>query len=130
MVNTTIRKCIKMEPPKFTAGMQNYDFVYIDDVARAFRLIGERGKPFNEYVIGSGNARPLKEFLMEMKEAIAPEVEFIFGAVPFTGANQPLEDFDCSQIEKDTGFKAEVSFAEGCRKTMEWLKQEELNDAI
>ena len=43
--------------------MQNYDFVYIDDVARAFRLIGEKGKPFHEYVIGSGNAKPLKNFL-------------------------------------------------------------------
>ena len=53
--------------PQFTAGTQNYDFVYIDDVARAFRLIGEKGKPFHEYLIGSSTARPLKEFLLEMK---------------------------------------------------------------
>ena len=35
-VNTTIRKIIHGEPLQFTAGTQNYDFVYIDDVARAF----------------------------------------------------------------------------------------------
>ncbi len=120
MVNTTIQKCIRGEAPQFTAGTQNYDFVYIDDVARAFRLIGENGKPFNEYLIGSSNAKPLKEFLLEMKEAIAPDLDFIFGDIPFTGVNQPLEDFDCSKTEQDTGFKAEISFGEGCRRTRDW----------
>lgn len=122
MVNTTIQKCIKGESPQFTAGTQNYDFVYIDDVAKAFRLIGENGKPFCEYLIGSSHAKPLKEFLLEMKAAIAPDLEFIFGDVPFTGINQPLEDFDCSKTEADTGFKAEVSFGEGCRRTRDWWK--------
>ena len=122
MLNTTIRKCINNEPPQFTAGTQNYDFVYIDDVARAFRLIGENGKPFTEYLIGSSTARPLKEFLLELKSAIAPELDFIFGDIPFTGINLPLEAFDCSKTERDTGFRAEISFAEGCRRTMEWLK--------
>lgn len=120
MVNTTIQKCIRGEAPQFTAGTQNYDFVYIDDVARAFRLIGEKGKPFCEYLIGSSQAKPLKEFLLEMKAAIAPELDFIFGDIPFTGVNQPLEDFDCSKTEADTGFKAEISFGEGCRRTRDW----------
>lgn len=123
MVNTTIQKCIRGEEPQFTAGTQNYDFVYIDDVARAFRLIGENGKPFCEYLIGSSNAKPLKEFLLEMKEAIAPELDFIFGDIPFTGVNQPLEDFDCSKTEADTGFRAEISFGEGCRRTRDWWLQ-------
>lgn len=124
MVNTTIQKCIRGEAPQFTAGTQNYDFVYIDDVARAFRLIGERGRPFHEYLIGSSTARPLKEFLLEMKAAIAPELDFVFGDIPFTGIDLPLEKFDCSQTEADTGFRAEISFAEGCRRTWEWWKHE------
>lgn len=127
MVNTTIRKVIKGEEPLFTAGTQNYDFVYIDDVAKAFYLIGKNGKPFNEYLIGSSNAKPLKEFLLEMKAAIAPDLNFIFGDIPFTGINLPLEKYDCSKTEKDTGFKAQISFGEGCRRTMEWLKQVEVN---
>lgn len=121
MVNTTIRKCIKGEAPQFTAGTQNYDFVYIDDVARAFYLIGKNGKPFHEYLIGSSTARPLKEFLLEMKQSIAPNLDFVFGDIPFTGTNLPLSVFDCSQTEQDTGFKAEISFAEGTKRTRDWL---------
>ena len=37
-INTTIRKILHNEPLEFTSGTQNYDFVYIDDVARAFRF--------------------------------------------------------------------------------------------
>lgn len=123
LVNTTIRKCIHGEAPQFTAGTQNYDFVYIDDVARAFYLIGEKGKPFHEYLIGSGQAKALKEFLLEMQAAIAPNLDFVFGDIPFTGIDLPLERFDCTETEKDTGFKAEISFAEGTRRTKAWLEQ-------
>ena len=132
MVNTTIQKCIRGEAPQFTAGTQNYDFVYIDDVARAFRLIGEKGKPFHDYMIGSSNAKPLKQFLLEMKGAIAPELDFIFGDIPFTGINLSLEEFDCSKTEQDTGFRAEIDFAEGCIRTRDWwleVLQEEKNDS-
>lgn len=130
MVNTTIRKCIRGEAPQFTAGTQNYDFVYIDDVARAFRLIGENGRPFCEYLIGSGQAKPLKEFLLEMKAAIAPDLDFIFGDIPFTGVNQPLADFDGTKTEADTGFKAEIGFGEGCRRTRDWIQKSECENGI
>ena len=121
-VNTTIRKIINNEPLQFTAATQNYDFVYVTDVAKAFYLIAKNGKPFCEYMIGSSNARPLREFILEMQQALAPDATPIFGDVPFTGTNMPLEIFDTTELENDCGFKAEVSFAEGTRLTMEWLK--------
>lgn len=124
-VNTTLRKIIRREPLQFTSGTQNYDFVYIDDLARAFRLIGEYGKPFCEYIIGSSQAKPLREFILQMKEAVAPDREFIFGEVPFTGIDLPISDFDCSKTETDIGFKARISFAEGCKLTLDWLKEVE-----
>lgn len=124
LVNTTIKKCINNEKPQFTSGVQNYDFVYIDDVARALYLIGKKGNGFCEYMIGSSNAKPLKEFLLEMQSEIAPNLEFIFGDIPYTGVNLDLEKFDCSKTEEDTGFKAAISFKEGCRRTKEWLQKE------
>ena len=124
-VNTTIRKILHGEPLQFTSGTQNYDFVYITDVAKAFALLGEKGKPFCDYLIGSSRARPLREFVLEMKRSLAPDREFLFGDVPFTGIDLPLSIFDCSQTEQDTGFRAEVSFFDGVRKTMEWIRETE-----
>ena len=122
-VNTTLRKIINGEPLQFTAATQNYDFVYVTDVAKAFYLIAKNGKPFCEYMIGSGNARPLKDFILEMQKECAPDATPLFGDIPFTGTNMPLSTFGITDTEKDCGFTAEVSFAEGTRKTMEWLKR-------
>lgn len=122
LVNTTIQKCLKGISPQFTAGTQNYDFVYIDDAARAFRLIGEKGQEYQEYLIGSSHAKPLKEFLLEMQREIAPTLPFLFGDVPFSGIDLPLTAFDGSMTTEDTGFVAEISFTEGCRRTAEWWR--------
>jgi UDP-glucose 4-epimerase len=121
-VNTTIRKMLKNEPLQFTSAIQNYDFVYITDVARAFYLIGLQGKPFCNYTIGSSTARPLKEYIIEMVQALDPEREVIFGDIPFTGMNMDLEQFSTADLKRDTGFQCTVSFPEGVRRTMEWLK--------
>ena len=121
-VNSTIRKIIAKEPLQFTAATQNYDFIYVTDVANSFYLIGEKGVANKEYTIGSGTARPLKEFILEMQQALAPDAEPIFGDVPFTGVNMPLEAFDISDLKKDCGFEPTVSFAEGTRLTMDWIK--------
>lgn len=121
-VNSTIRKIIVNEPLQFTSATQNYDFIYIDDVAKAFVAIGKYGKANKEYTIGSGNAKPLKEFILEMQQTLAPNATLIFGDVPFTGVNMPLSAFDTTDTETDCHFKPTVSFAEGTRLTMDWIK--------
>ncbi|OUS75138.1 epimerase [Paenibacillus sp. MY03] len=124
-INTTLRNIMNDKPLQFTVGTQNYDFVHVADVARALYLIGDNGKTNHEYVIGSSNARPLREFILEMKEQLAPEKEFQFGDVPFTGVNLPMEVFNCSETERDTGFRAEISFSEGIVRTMKWVQRED-----
>lgn len=124
-INTTLRKILNDEPLRFTAGTQNYDFIYIDDVAKAFRLIGEKGKGFSCYVIGGAAPKRLKEYILEIRDTLAPDKEFLFGDIPFTGANLPLTEYDSSLIEKDTGFRAEITFRDGIQRTMDWIKAAE-----
>ncbi|MCC8113801.1 MAG: NAD-dependent epimerase/dehydratase family protein [Bacteroidales bacterium] len=121
-INTTLRKIINHEPLQFTAATQNYDFVYVTDVAKALYLVAQFGKPFSEYIIGSGEAGPLKGFILEMTKACGAETAPLFGDIPFTGTNLPLSTFSIEDLQTDCGFSPEVSFAEGTRKTMEWLK--------
>lgn len=121
-INTTLRKMINNEPLQFTSGTQNYDFVYVTDVANAFYLISKNGKAFSEYVIGSGHAKQLREFIIEMKQSCSPNSELLFGDIPFTGTNLPLATFDTTNTEKDTGFVPKISFTKGTKLTMDWLK--------
>jgi nucleoside-diphosphate-sugar epimerase len=120
-INTTIRKIINCESLEFTSGTQNYDFVHISDIARAFRLLGEKGKPFYQYTLGSGGARPLRSFVEELGRCLADSLHLHFGDVPYTGINLPLDDFSTDALVRDTGFTPEVSFSEGLKKTYEWI---------
>lgn len=121
-VNTTLRKIINKEPLQFTAATQNYDFVYVKDVAKAFYLIAKYGKPFSEYMIGSGTAQPLRNFILEMSESCKATTQPIFGDVPFTGTNMPAETFSIKALQEDCGYIPEISFSAGTKMTMDWLK--------
>jgi len=108
---------------EFTAGTQNYDFIYVTDVAKAFYLLGIKGKANKGYLIGSGDAKPLKDLIIEMTSKNSPDNAHHFGDVPFTGVNVDIDTFDISPIVDDTGFKPVVSFANGTKRTMDWLKE-------
>lgn len=123
-INTTLRKIINKEQLEFTAATQNYDFIYIDDVARAFLLLGLHGKANKGYIIGSGQAKPLKEFILKMCETTNHDKAPIFGNIPFTGVNVPIETFSISEIGNDCGFEPSVSFSEGILHTMKWIKEQ------
>lgn len=121
-INTTIRKIINNDLLQFTAATQNYDFIYITDVAKVLYYIGLKGKPFCSYTIGSSNAKPLREFITELQQALAPDREMYFGDIPFTGINLSLDQFSTENTERDIGFKAAVSFTEGVRMTRNWIE--------
>ena len=93
----------------------------MSDVARAFYLVAERGIPFCEYLIGSGNARPLKEFILEMLSVCGAEMPPLFGDIPYTGTNIPIDILDIEAIRRDCGFEIHIPFNEGVRMTMDWL---------
>lgn len=122
-INSTIRKMLNKEQLSFTKATQNYDFVYISDIARALFLIGAKGKPFHEYLIGSSHPRPLKDYINIMGSIINPNQKLKFGDIVFLGKSLPIETYDCSQIKKDTGFEASIPFAEGIKMTAEWMKK-------
>lgn len=61
-------------------------------------------------MIGSGNAKPLRDFIIELQQACAPTAVPLFGDVPFTGINMPLSTFDTSSTEIRYRVKPEVSF--------------------
>lgn len=122
-INTTLRKIINGETLSFTQAMQNYDFVYIDDIARAFYCIGEYGIPFKRYLIGSGNPQILRNYIREMIDTVAPGYNVKFGDIPFTGISLPIELFSNKDLVKDTGFSCNVSFSEGVLKTYNFLKE-------
>lgn len=128
-INTTLRKIINGQELEFTSGTQNYDFIYIDDVANALYLLGKEGKSFNQYVLGSGKAGMLRDFIEQIGTSVAPNKKLIFGNVPYTGVNLPLSEFDSNNLFVDVGFKIKTPFNDGIKKTYQWLLEEKTYDS-
>lgn len=126
LVNTSLRKMLNGEHCSFSEGTQMYDFIYIDDAAKSFCAIGEKGISNRTYYIGSQNPKPLREFLLEMRDQVDTNIEIGLGEIPFSGISLSYQEFDIHAIKNDTGFIPEVSFAEGIQNTIKWLKGDQL----
>jgi len=125
LINSTLRKFLNNEKAAFTHGEQLYDFIYISDAARAFYLIGEKGKAYNSYYVGNKEPRPLKEFIIRMRDSAGCSNELNFGEIPFKGALLKYDEFDMAKLSRELGFAPEVSFEQGIRYTVEWIKGRE-----
>lgn len=123
LIVSSIKKLLKGESVAFTKAEQNYDFIYITDLARAFYLLGEKGISCKNYIIGSGEAKPLKEYLEFLGGYVNKDATLLFGAYPFRGIYLPLEAFDTTSLFEDTGFRVQVSFEEGIKLLTDWIKQ-------
>ena len=124
MIYTSINKLVHKEHCSFTAGYQTYDFIYITDAINSIIAVAEKGKAFNRYYIGSGEPKPLREFLLEMRDIVDPEAELGLGDIPFKGVDISYDQFDLKKVERDTGYKNEVSFAEGIQMTADYIRKE------
>lgn len=123
LVNTSLRKMINGDHCAFSAGEQIYDFIYITDAAKAFVAIGKKGRPNKSYYIGSLSPRPLRDYLIEMRDCVDLKIQIGLGELPFNGVSLTYEEFDIEAVKKDTGFVPEVPFGEGIKKTVKWLKE-------
>lgn len=123
LVNTSLRKMLNGERCAFSAGEQLYDFIYIEDAAKAFYEIGEKGAANRTYYIGSPCPRKLKEFLLEMRDCVDPNIEIGLGEIPFNGVSLSYKEFDIKAVKNDTGFEPDVFFSEGIKRTLSWLKE-------
>lgn len=122
LINTSLRKMLKGEHCSFSSGNQLYDFIYITDAAKSFVAVGEKGKKNKTYYIGSQNPRPLKEFLIDMKNCVDSNIQIGLGDLPFNGISLTYKEFDINAIKNDTGFAPEISFKDGIQQTITWLR--------
>ena len=123
---STIIKLMNGEQTHFTRGEQVWDFLYSEDAANAFYLLGEKGISGKTYCLGSGTACLIKDAVMEIINQINPNVKTGIGDLPYP-KNQVM--FLCADIERlttDTGFVPMVSFKDGISKTIKWYKEKNI----
>lgn len=119
---SSLKKMLAGQTAQFTPAEQMWDFLYCDDAANAFYLMAKSGRDGAVYTLGSGVARPLKEYIMLMHKASGTDGNIEIGALPYNDKQVMYLCADISALTADTGFVPQVSYEEGIKKTVEWLK--------
>ena len=125
MVMSLITALLNGQKPSLTAGEQKWDYLYADDAAEALLLLAERGKDDRIYPIGSGVARPLREYVEIIRDEIDPKLPLGFGEVPYSEKQVMYLCADISALRSDTGFEPKISFVEGARRTIGFVRSRE-----
>ena len=119
---STINKLKKGEVPQFTKGEQMWDYLYSGDAAEAFRLTGEKGVDGRVYILGSGHAQPLAEYIRMIRDIVAPNAEIRLGAIPYSEKQVMHSEADISSLHDDLGWTPKISFSEGINMTLNTIR--------
>ncbi|NLE26949.1 MAG: NAD-dependent epimerase/dehydratase family protein [Clostridiaceae bacterium] len=124
-VSSMVRKMLAHEDIALTQGTQPYDFIYAADAVKAILLAAQRGEANQSYYIGNTVQRPLRDFVLEMKKTLNSDSRLHFGAVTMKAQPLTYREFDTGRLEKDFGFKPEVSFPQGLNLLKQWILENE-----
>ena len=122
LANVVLKQLVNGESPRLIAGNIPYDMIYIDDIARAFYAIGERGVPLRSYYVGHRTLRTFREYVTEIGQIVAPDIPLLFGAYPDDNSSRNYDKIDLEALYRDTGFECQADFKESILKTAEWVK--------
>lgn len=126
--NVVMTQLINGESPKLIKGDIPYDLIYIDDIAKAFYAIGEKGVHLKSYYVGHRKLKTFRELLTEIGQVIDPNVELKFGEYP-DDSHRDYSKLDLDALYNDTGFECSADFRESIMKTAEWLRSQNLREA-
>jgi nucleoside-diphosphate-sugar epimerase len=124
-LQVTLKKLINGDDLIFSAGNQIFDVISVGDLASAYLLIGEDGKPHSDYWVGSGQPRRLREYV-EIMAGLYPSGKALqFGKLPYNDISLTKEDLSIELLSQDTGFKPAQTYEETVHELYIWLTKGE-----
>jgi UDP-glucuronate 4-epimerase len=117
-----------VEIQQFGDGSSSRDYTYIDDIVDGIVRAIDRPHKYQIFNLGKGSGTSLKEFIDLVqkhtgKKAVIKVMPDQPGDVPYTCA-------DVTKASRMLGYRAEVSFEEGIRRTAEWYQDAYANKIL
>ncbi len=118
LINTLIKSLQAGESPKLTAGEQMWDYLYAGDAGEALYLMAEKGKDGAVYVLGSGKTRKLRDFMLEIRDAINKDIPLGLGEIPYLPDQVMHLEADIENLKNDTGWQPKTDFITGLQEIL------------
>lgn len=122
LVNVVLDSLNNGISPKLVEGNNTYDLVYVGDIARALIAIGEKGKNQKEYYVGHRKLKTFREWMMDIRDVVAPDVELRFGEFK-DNQNIDYSIIDLDALYNDTGFECTADFESTMLEAAAWVRE-------
>lgn len=99
-------------------GSASREFLFVEDAARAIVLAAERYNDSRPVNIGAGREITIRELVSLLCELMNYEGEVRWDSSQPNG--QPRRSLDVSRATEEFGFRAEIDFPAGLRRTIDW----------
>jgi nucleoside-diphosphate-sugar epimerase len=132
-ITRTVRACLEGGELKLTPGEQRRDFIFIDDVVRAFDLVlrvaAER-KDVDDLYAGTGKPVRIRDLAERIHRLCGSRGTLRFGAVAYR-EGEPME-IERPQVEPldRYGWRAEVELQEGLEQVVQFEKMRKANPCV
>jgi len=118
LISTCISKMKNNESIELTESIQLWDFLYVGDAASAMVMFANKTCKNGIYNLASGDIRPLKEYIVEMRDILHSKSELRFGAVSY-GTTGPVNlQPDVQKVKNELNWAPQISFSEGILRTV------------
>ena len=118
LISVAVDNMVNNRETFFSPCDQIWDYIYSEDAARVILLAAQKGEHGSVYVIGSGEAQPLKEYIYAIAEIVGYKKEIGFGKRPYNDKQVMYLQADITKLRK-LGFEPQVCFKEGIRRIIE-----------
>lgn len=130
-IMSCLNACLNNQFIELTACEQIWDFIYVEDVARALILIAGSGRHGVKYPIASGIHKSLYKYVEEIVDLTGTDILVRGIGKKEYDANQVMNLCgDISETTRDTGFYPEISFREGIKRTLKLLNDRVVASAV
>jgi len=109
-LQVTLQKLVQGDDLIFSSGEQYFDVISLEDCSLGYYLICKKGIPDEEYWVGSGDPRRLREYVERMYHLFPSDKEMQFGKLPYNDIVLSREDFSIENLVKHTGYKPVMSY--------------------
>ena len=128
LIPYVIRTLLAGQRPKLTRAEQIWDYIHVDDVAEAI-LATLRTQARGIFNLGSGEARPLREIVEQIRDNIDPMLPLGFGELDYRPDQVMHLECDISALHAVTGWAPRVPLEEGLARTIEWHRSVRVSSA-
>jgi UDP-glucose 4-epimerase len=101
--------------PKLTKCEQIWDYLYVDDFAKAVVAV-IKGEAAGIYNAGSGNAVPLRQYIEMIRTELGVALNAEYGAIPYRADQVMHLQADISKLAAATGWKPQKTLSAGIRE--------------